>query len=308
MSEPVAALETAHLPGRQQQLQANLALLAVCAVWGATFVMVKDALAFAGPHTFNTLRFGIAAVLLLGIVAARPAGESWNRRTWGAGLLCGVALFAGYAFQTVGLQLTTASRAAFITGMSVVLVPLVLALLMRRPVGRGVWGGVALAVLGLALLSLGPDLFSGGPAFAQETLVGDLLVFGGALSFAAHILLLGHFAPSVPALPLTLAQVVMAALLGAGFTLAFEQPRWDGLWSILPAAAFTGVFATVVAFVVQAWAQRFTPPTHAALIFATEPVFGGLFAYLLIGETLAPAAILGCALILVGMVVVQVAE
>jgi drug/metabolite transporter (DMT)-like permease len=293
-----------------------VALLAVAAVWGATFVMVKDALVFAGPFAFVAVRFTLATLLMAPLLLAERRRGARNGCVFGAGLVAGVALFAGYGFQTAGLQFTTPARAAFLTGLSVVIVPLLTAWVLRQPVPRGGWVGVALAVVGLALLSLGPDLLAVlRPAraarpllLAAETAWGDLLVLACALAFAAHIVLVGRFAPRYGTLPLTAAQLFAAALLGIVFAAAFEQPAAWQLGAILPAAAFTGVFATVLAFTIQVRAQRFTTPTHTALIFSTEPVFGALFAYLLAGEVLAPPALAGCLLILAGMVVAQLAE
>ncbi len=295
-------------PPRGARLRADLALLAVAGIWGATFVMVKDALASAGPFAFLAVRFSLATLLMAPLLLATSRRAAWDQRVALAGLLVGVALFAGYALQTVGLQFTTPARAAFITGFSVVLVPLLASRGLGRPAGRGVWAGVALATAGLALLALGPDLLAGGPLLAADTALGDVVVLGGAVAFAAQIALVGHFSPRHGTVPLTLAQLGAAAALGSAFAIALERPAPWQLGAILPAAAFTGVFATVAAFTIQVRAQRFTTPTHTALIFATEPVFGALFAYLLAGEVFSPPAVLGALLILVGMVVAQVAE
>jgi drug/metabolite transporter (DMT)-like permease len=122
------------------------------------------------------------------------------------------------------------------------------------------------------------------------------------------VFLAGEYAPRLDVLPLTWVQLAVAAGLACLATLALEHPRLEQVGPILPAAAFTGIFATVVAFTIQLRAQRFTSATHTALIFSTEPVFGALFAYLLAGEVLAPAAIVGCGLILAGMLVAQLAD
>lgn len=290
-------------------LRADLALLMVAAVWGATFVMVKDALAFAGPFAFLTLRFWLATLLLAPLLAwpARRAALS-EPRLVRAGAVLGLLLCAGYGFQTAGLQFTTPARAAFITGLSVVIVPLLTAGVLRKRIAAGVWLGVALATLGLALLSLGPEVLVGGALIQSSTLLGDLLVLGCAFVFGGHVFMAGEYAPRLDVLTLTWVQLGVAALLATCFTLGLEHPRLEQLGPALPAAAFTGVFATVVAFTIQLRAQRFTPATHTALIFSTEPVFGALFAYLLAGEVLAPAAILGCGLILAGMLVAQLTD
>ena len=275
---------------------ADLSLLLVTAVWGATFVMVKDAVASTGPLTFVALRFVLAAAVLAPVVAGsriRPSGQLVV-----GGAAVGFLLFAGYALQTAGLQFTSASKAGFITGLSVVIVPLLLASVLGRPPARATTGGVALATTGLALLSLGAEL-----SFAP----GALLVLGCALAFALHILAVGHFAPTVPALGLTFGQIAAAAVYTTVGALIFERPTPGELWAVLPAAAFTGLFATIAAFYLQTQAQRFTTPTHTALIFSMEPVFAALFAFLLAGERLGARELTGCGLILGGMLVAQLA-
>ncbi len=303
-----------------RQLIADAALLLVTLIWGSTFVMVKDAVARYPVFSFLALRFTCAALVLLPFVLWQPRGRNSSTGTeglqtgdrnsawagtaislrqgfpWLASLLIGSALFAGYGFQTLGLRLTTPAKAGFITGLSVVIVPLVAALLLHQPAGRRVWLGVAFATAGLALLTLQPGL---------QVEPGDLLVLGCALSFAGHILLTGRFAPRHHPLMLTLGQVVVVAALSAAVALAFEVRPPLSL-HVLMAALFTGVLATSVAFGTQTIAQRFTTSTHTALIFAAEPVFAALFSFLLVGEKLGPQQLAGCGLILAGMVVAEI--
>ena len=290
-------------------LRADLALLGVAAIWGATFVMVKDALGFAGPFAFLALRFGLAAVLLAPVLAWGPRRAAMAQPGLvRAGAVLGLLLCAGYMFQTAGLQFTTPARAAFITGLSVVIVPLLTAGVLRKRVRPGVWLGVGLATVGLALLPLGPEAFAGHSLIQTTTVLGDLLVLGCALVFGGHVFLAGEYAPRLDALSLTWVQLAVAAGLACTAAVALEHPSIQQLGPALPAAAFTGIFATVIAFTIQLRAQRFTSATHTALIFSTEPVFGALFAFLLAGEVLAPAAIAGCGLILAGMLVAQLAD
>jgi drug/metabolite transporter (DMT)-like permease len=291
----------------RRQLVADGALLLVTLVWGATFVMVKDAVTGFPVFSFMVLRFALAALALapLALWQSRrsPVALGRPRRTsstnWRgllfASALTGFALFAGYAFQTAGLKLTTPAKAGFITGLSVAIVPVISALLLRQSPSRNAWIGVGMATLGLALLSLTADL---------NIQTGDLLVMACAFSYAAHILLLGHFAPRHDAILLTLGQVTAVALFSGVAALIFDDPT-PLTGQVLFAAAFTGILATAVAFGVQTVAQRFTTATHTALIFAAEPVFAGLFSLLLIGETLGPRQLLGCALILGGMLVAE---
>jgi drug/metabolite transporter (DMT)-like permease len=308
-----------------RQLLADAALLGVTAIWGATFVMVKDAVASFPVFSFMALRFVFAALVLLPFVLVRrrvkqaQAGAGQNlypttsigfrvslspRHLVTSSLLIGIALFAGYAFQTAGLHLTTPAKAGFITGLSVVIVPVVAALWLRQAPERNAWLGVGLAMVGLALLCL-----QNGLAIAP----GDLLVFCCALAFAAHILLTGRFARQFDPVLLTFGQIVVVMLLSGVAALLFDVRPSGGLDALLAglngqvlfAAAFTGLFATSLAFGVQTVAQRFTSSTHTALIFAAEPVFAALFSFLLIGELLGPRQLLGCGLILAGMVVAE---
>ncbi|MBE2236110.1 MAG: DMT family transporter, partial [Anaerolinea sp.] len=213
------------------------------------------------------------------------------------GILIGAALFAGYAFQTLGLRETTPAKAGFITGMSVVLVPLGQAIFLRRPPRRASLIGVTLAAVGLALLSLQADL---------SLSRGDLLVLACAVAFAGHILLMGRYAPGWPPLRLAFVQIVTVALLSAATALWAEQPIGQPTGSVWFAAAFTGLLATALAFFIQSRAQQATSPTHTALIFASEPVFAGLFSFLLIGELFGPRQLAGSALIVAGMVVSEI--
>jgi drug/metabolite transporter (DMT)-like permease len=208
----------------------------------------------------------------------------------------GLALFAGYALQTFGLRLTTPAKAGFITGLSVAIVPVLSTLVLRQRLGRGAWLGVGLATAGLALLSLQADL-SMSP--------GDLLVLGCAVAFACQILLTGRFAPHYDPLLLTFGQILVVTLL-AGIAGWFLESPSAPSGSVVLAAAFTGVLATSLAFGVQTMAQRFTSPTRTALVFATEPVFAAIFSFLLIGEVLGLRQLVGCALILAGMVTAEV--
>lgn len=276
--------------------RADLALLAVSAVWGATFVMVRQAVAEVGPFTFLAIRFSLAAGLLAVLFAPRLARTS--RRTWAAGALVGSLLFAGYAFQTAGLQFTTASRAGFLTGLSVVFVPFAAWAWLHRAPGWGPFLGVVLAVAGLALLSLTP-----GEGLTLSR--GDWLVLGCAVAFALHIVLLGAHAPRHDAGALATVQIAIAAGLAILATARFEVVPWPLPAPVWAAAVFTGVLATALAFTIQTSAQAQTTPTHVALIFATEPVFAAFAGVVLAGEVMTGRAWAGCALILAGMLAAE---
>lgn len=276
---------------------ADLTLLVVTAIWGGTFVTVQEAVTAYPVVTFLAIRFTLATLVFLPLLL-RPGSDARqpqsSRRVLWPSLLIGAALFAGYAFQTYGLRFTTPAKAGFITGISVVLVPLGSAIFLRRSPNPGARLGVILATVGLAMLTLNGDL---------SVAPGDLLVLGCAISFAAQILLVGHFAPRLDTVSLTVGQIAGVAILSWLAALVVDgPPAWPSrqVWF---AAAFTGVMATSFAFWAQTTAQRLTSPTHTALIFATEPVFAAIFSFLFIGEQLIPRAILGCGLILAGMLV-----
>lgn len=298
---------------RRAQLAADGALLLVTAVWGATFVMVQDAVTGFPVLAFLALRFSLAALLLLpwflrssqpaigrAAGSAGPLREDVTRRErWIAlwpGIAIGLALAAGYAFQTFGLRFTTPAKAGFITGLSVALVPIGQAIFLRRVPRRNSIVGVALATVGLALLSLNAD---------RLVNLGDLLVLGCAVAFAAHILLVGRFAPDWQPLRLAFVQIATVAVITAILALLLERPSGWPPPNVWFAAAFTGLFATALAFFIQSRAQQATTPTHTALIFAAEPVFAGIFSFLLIGEVFLPRQLAGAALIIAGMLVAE---
>jgi drug/metabolite transporter (DMT)-like permease len=276
----------------------ELAMVAVTAVWGSTFVLVRDAVAQIPPFTFIAYRFLAAALLLAAVRPRRTVGGQGDGGRWGplaAGAAIGLALFAGYGFQTVGLQYTTASNAGFITGLSVVLTPLFAGLLLRQPPGRWPVLGACLAAVGLGLLSLQ----------RLEVRQGDALVLGCAVAFAAHILLLGRSAPRFSTYRLAVVQLATAGLVALGWAgLAGDlvAPASAEVWVAL---AITSVAASAGAFLVQTRAQREVSPTRTAVILTMEPVFAGLFGFLLAGERLSGRGWLGAGLILAGMLVAE---
>lgn len=264
--------------------------------------MVQDAVAVYPVFAFLALRFGLASLVFLPLLAHRRHGAHPTRsKNWLArllpGLLIGLMLFTGYAFQTYGLRWTTPAKAGFITGLSVVMVPLGSAFFLRQRPSRAAWLGVGLATVGLALLTLNQDL---------SVAFGDLLVLGCAVAFAIHVLLVGHYAPRLSPLNLAAGQIMTVAILAGGLGLLVGGGIPWPPSSVWFAAIFTGLLATALAFGAQTLAQRFTSPTHTALIFATEPAFAALFSFLLIGEQLTPRALLGCGLILAGMLAAEI--
>lgn len=273
---------------------AELSLVGVCAVWGATFPLVKDAVAEIPVTTFLGYRF-VAAALVAAILFHKSL-RSLSPDGWRAGALMGAFLTAGYLFQTLGLERTSSSNAGFITGMFVVLTPLFGAIFLRQRAGAPAWAAAAIATLGLYLLS-----GTGGSLHV----LGDLLVFGCAVSFSVHILVTDpavkrHDVSALLVVQLGFCGLVCLALAGAQGELV--MPRGEAVWTAL---AITAIFASVVGFYVQAYAQTHASPARTALILASEPAFAGLFAWLLKGETLDALGWLGAALIMLAIVLVE---
>jgi drug/metabolite transporter (DMT)-like permease len=275
---------------------AEVALVAIAAVWGLTFVMVQDAIAELPSMAFLAYRF-IPAGLIVALVFRRslaqlpPAG-------WRAGFVMGVFLTAGYIFQTVGLEYTSASNAGFITGLFVVLTPLFARVVLGVRPGRTAWAAALVSAVGLLLLTGGGD----GGSFK-----GDALVFGCACAFAAHILVTDLAVRRFAVAPLVAVQLTMCGLvcLAAAAMLGdLEPPSGATVWSAL---LVTSLVASALGFLVQSYAQQVITPARTALILAAEPAFAGLFGYMLAGDRLGLAGWTGAALILAAIVAVDAA-
>jgi drug/metabolite transporter (DMT)-like permease len=277
--------------------QADLALVGVTLIWGSTFVIVKQSLVSVGPLVFVTARFWVAALVLLAVYLARR--PSADRQAWRDGGLTGLFLTAGFITQTIGLQTTEAGKAAFITGLSVVLVPVIVALLFGARPSRPALVGVVMAAVGLGLLTLDRRL---------RPATGDLWVLACAFAFALHILSTGHFTLRHDVLSFTLAQLLTVALLTSGAALVFERGGLSLLLRVWPAVLYMGLGATALVFGVQTWAQRHTTSTHTALVFSLEPVFAAIFAALFAGEVLTLREGLGGGLVLGGMLAAELGE
>jgi drug/metabolite transporter (DMT)-like permease len=242
------------------------------------------------------VRMGMASALLLVFLALRGALR-FSPGLLRDGLLCALLLGVGFLLQIEGQHRTTASRSGFLTGLLVVFVPLLEFALFRKRPGLPALFGIALAFTGMALLSGG-----GGPA-GEEQLLGDLLTVGCAVVFAGHILLLGRVASRHPVLPLVLVQLAGTFALAALSGPLVERQHFTADPRAWAAVLYLALFATLLAFGVQTWAQRRVPPVRMALLSALEPVFAALWAALLIGERLTPLELSGGALIVLGVVV-----
>src|SRR4051812_41690628 len=258
-------------------------------MFGTTFVVVKDAVAEAGPVPFLAVRFLVGAAVVWPFTVRRRVAEPGLVR---AGLLCGAVLCAGYIFQTVGLQYVSSSVSAFITYLLVLIVPILSAIVLRRPPTMSTVVGIVLAAVGLYLLN------GAHPSLGK----GELLTLGCAVAFAVHIILLADFAPRFNSVRLNAVQLTAVGaicLVPGFFTGGYDFPV-----SVWLAALYTGVAASAIAFGLMVWAQRRVSPSRTALLLMLEPVFAAI-AGAIAGDPLGLLGATGAALILVGVLVAE---
>ena len=297
---PAAAAATGAPPGarapldRRRGLVADAGLLTVAILWGFNFVVIKDAIADTGPMTYLLWRHVAAAIIL---VAVMPRTVTQiRRRDWLYGAVLGGFLFVAFATQTIGLQWTTPGKSGFITSVDIVMVPFLYWIVARRSPGWLQIGGAVLATVGLGLLSL-----RGGLSMGR----GDLLTLVCALGFAAQITVTGFFAPRTRPAVLALTQITAAAVLFVVVTPFVEHVSVDFGWKGWLAILWTALTGTVYGFLIQAWAQKSTTSTRAAVILGLEGLFAGVFGLVFGLDALTWRFGLGAALILAGVMVIE---
>lgn len=301
------------------KLRAYVLMIFVVAVWGSTFVLVKGALADATPAAFNLARMTLAFALLA--AAYHRAWRGIRMRDVGAGALVGFFLAAGYQFQTTGLVRTTPSKSAFITGLVVVLVPLLSAIPGLRPpdaraprwnayMGAGLaFGGILFltapaAAHGQASHSVASGLAALLPDLSSINF-GDVLTLGCAVGFAFHCLALSHISPRVAFQPLALLQIGFCAVFMALSLPMIEHPQMHWTLRLMVALAIAAALATAAAFSIQSWAQSVLPSTHIALLLTLEPVFAWITSFVVMGERLGLRPASGALLILAGIALTE---
>ncbi len=283
---------------QKRQFFAEIMLVSVTLFWGATFPIVKDAIGEMPVMAFLWVRFAIAA-LLLAAMAGKKGFATLDRRGWRLGILLGTLLFLSYLFQTFGLERTSSANAGFLTGLGVVWVSLLAGPFLKKPAAFGSKIGVALALLGLFMLTW----------HTPWTLnIGDLLVVICSLFVALHILGLDVFTQGYDGRALTFVQIATMAVLGCIGSLIFEPTSWPQQWtgSLIFAFLITSVFATAYAFWAMTTFQKDTTPTRAALIYTLEPVFAAIFSIWLAGDRLSALGWVGGTFIVGGMIVAEI--
>ena len=267
------------------------ALLAVAAMWGISFVWMKDILDQQDVYSFLTSRFIFAALAM--IIIKPKVLKLFTKELVSKGFIIGLALGSGYIFQTLGLDRTTPAITGFITGLYVVITPLIAALLLKERVTLTMWGFILLAVVGLAVLSV----------HGWSVGFGEFLVFISAILFAVHIIMLGAWSKNFDAYALTVMQLIGCAFLSAipsGIN-GFNPPPETQVWAVV---IFTAVFATAIAFVIQTWSQARISTTKVAVILTMEVVFAALFSFAYGMEPFTLRLAIGGTLVLIAMLAI----
>jgi drug/metabolite transporter (DMT)-like permease len=291
----------------KQVIKSDLILLIAAVIWGFAFVAQRAGMEFIGPFTYNALRFGLGSLALLIVLMFRrkpliPMSSVQIREDKAAllkgGVIIGLILFVGSAFQQTGLVYTTAGKAGFITGLYVVIVPL-LGLLFRQRVGISTWFGASVCVVGLYLLSITGNF---------KAILGDMYVLAGAFVWAWHVIAVGYYSPKVDAIKLALIQTLICAGLSLIVSLIFETTTLDAILAAKIPILYAGIFSAGIAFTLQIIGQKNSPTAHAAIIMSLEAVFAVMGGTIILGELLSTRAWVGCVLMLCGMILSQVSR
>ena len=286
-------------------VKSELLLLLAALIWGVAFTAQRVGMEYMGPFLFNGIRFGLGALVLGAFILIRKNREidirpeflhDQKRMLVRGGIVAGMLVFTGASLQQTGMVYTTAGNGGFITGLYVVFVP-ILGLFLRHRPALFVWIGALLAAIGMYFLSV-----TGSFHISK----GDLLVLGCAFVWAFHVLYIGHVSPRVDALKLALIQYVVTSLLSMIVALLIETIAWQAIVDATVPLLYGGIFSVGVAYTLQIVGQKKAPPAHAAIILSAEAVFAALGGWLILHEVLSARALLGCSLMLAGMVLAQV--
>ncbi|MGN7750068.1 DMT family transporter [Sinorhizobium sp. 22678] len=281
------------------RIQANLFLLFSGAIWGAGFVAQSTAMDAIGPLWFIGLRFAIATLvaLPLALLENRQAAAPLPRNAMRNFVFVGLALFGGAVTQQYGLLTTTVTNSGFLTGLYVVFVPVLTVVFLRRRPHWVIWPAALLAAFGIFLLS--------GGALSALT-GGDMLTIVCALFWAVQLMLVGLFAPATgrPML-LSTTQFAVCAVAGCALAGLLEPLSLDAISGALPQILYAGIFSSGIAFICQVVGQRYTTAPQAAIFLSSEALFAALFGVLLLGETITPVGYVGCAVIFLAMLAVE---
>lgn len=284
------------------KMRANLFLLLAAMIWGFAFVAQRVGMDHVGPFTFNAVRFALGSLSLLPLMlllknTSQDEGKNASPpiKAWPVGVAAGAILFIGASFQQVGLIYTTAGKSAFITCLYIVMVPIA-GIFLKQRISAATWFGCGLALSGLYLLCV-KESFS--------IAYGDLLELIGAFFWTAHILWIDRFSRRVDTLKLAFFQFVTCSFLSFGTAAIWESIAWDGILQAGIPILYGGICSVGIAYTLQIVGQKNASPSHAAIILSMETVFAAIGGYLILGERLGFIELLGCALMMAGMLLSQ---
>ncbi|WP_416422879.1 DMT family transporter [Pseudomonas sp. App30] len=286
---------------RRQALRADLLMLLTAMIWGSGFVAQTAGMQHIGPFLYSGLRFALGSLCLLPLVLGRgnpsqpPREPFMTRGLWLGGVLMGLALALGINLQQVGLLFTSVTNSGFITGLYVIVVP-VLGMLMGHKTGMGTWLGAGLAVLGMFLLSVGDNF---------HVSSGDWLQLAGAFVWGGHVVLVGVFASRHDPIRLAFLQFATCSVVSLVLALVMEPIALDAIIAAGPALLYGGIVAVGIGYTLQVVAQKDAIASHAAIILSLEAVFAAIAGAWLLGESLQMRGYLGCGLMLAGMLIAQ---
>lgn len=291
-----------------KRLRGNLLLILTAMIWGAAFVAQSVGMDHVGPFTFLCTRSILGGVVLLPVIFFRekkarrentqPHME--NHTLLLGGILCGVALFVASAFQQIGLQETTAGKAGFLTAMYMIFVPIVGLFFHKKP-AKKTWFAVLIALVGMYLLCLWEGGF-------QNINRGDMLELICALCFTGHILVIDHFTDKVDGVKMSCIQFFVCGILAGIFMFLLEIPSIDAILSAAAPILYAGILSSGVGYTLQIVAQKDTDPTIASLLMSLESVFSLIFGWILLHQALSGIELLGCCLMFIAIIWVQLPE
>ena len=288
----------------KQHLKSDLLFLLSAVIWGFAFVAQRMGMDHVGPFTFNGIRFFLGAMVLVPFIYSnrknqpqidKGIGQIQNKSLVFYGGLAGLAIFAGASLQQVGLVYTTAGKAGFITGLYVVIVP-IMGLLWGQRTNAGTWGGALMAAAGMYLLSVNEDF---------TVSFGDLLELIGAVLWACHIHLIGWLSPKTDSLRLAFIQFMVCAVTSLMTAVVIETTSVVDVTAAALPIIYGGALSVGVAYTLQVVAQRYAHPAHAAILLSLESVFAAVGGWLILGEVMSGRGIIGCSLMFMGMLISQ---
>ncbi len=288
------------------QLKANILLLLTAAIWGLAFVAQKVGAEHVGAFTYNGIRFALGSISLIPLILFLNKKKRENEETQNndrdslkftvkAGIIAGCALFIATSLQQMGVMGTTAGKAGFITGLYMVIVP-ILGLFLKQKVNKSTWIGIVIAIIGLYLLSINED-------FSISN--GDLLVLIGSVGWAVHILLIDNFTKKIDPLKLSSVQFATCSILSLVMAIIFEDINMVGISGAMVSILYGGLLSVGVAYTLQVVAQKNAKPSHAAILLSMESVFGALGGAMFLGERIGARGLVGCILIFIAIIISQ---